>query len=80
MIFGNVRVHDATEIVIDERFLVQCHADAPNHAAHNLAARGLGIEDAAGRYRADDAGDTDDAELLVHLHFGEDRRMGVVRM
>ena len=51
-----------------------------DHAAHDLAVRGLGIEDPPGRDRADDAGDADDAELLVHLHFGEDRRMGVARV
>ena len=37
----------------------------------------LGVQDAAGRDRVDDARDADDAELLVHLHLGEDRRMGV---
>ena len=80
MILGDVGVHDAAEAVIDQRLLVQRHADAPHHAAHDLAVRGLGIQDAAGRDRADDAGDADDAELLVHLHLGEDRRMRVARM
>jgi hypothetical protein len=47
MIFGNVCVHDAAEIVVDERFLVQRHPDAPHHAAQDRAARGLGVEDAA---------------------------------
>ena len=68
------------KLVIDQRFLVQRHADAPHHAAHDLAARGLGVQDAPGRDRADDAGDADDAELLVDLHLGEDRRMRVVRV
>jgi hypothetical protein len=56
---------------------VQRHADAPDHAAQYLAARRLGLENAAGRYRTDHAGDTDDAELFVHLHFREDCRMGI---
>ena len=77
MILGDVGIHDAAEGVIDQRFLVQRHADAPDHAAHDLAARRLGVENAASRHRTDNAGDTDDAELLVHLHFRKDRRMGV---
>ena len=78
MILGDVGIHDATEAVVDQRFLVQRHADAPDHAAHDLAVRGLGVQDAPGRDRADDASDADDAELLVHLHLGKDRRMRVL--
>ena len=77
VVFGNIGVHDAAEMVIDQRLLVQRHADAPHHAAHDLAARRLGVEDAPGRDRVDDAGDADHAELFVDLHLGEDRRMGV---
>src|SRR4029077_11299686 len=36
MILGDVGIHDATEIVIDQRLFVQCHADTPHHAAHDL--------------------------------------------
>ena len=80
MVLGDVGVHDAAEAVIDQRLLVQRHADAPHHAAHDLAVRGLGVEDAPGRDRVDDARDADDAELLVDLHLGEDRRMRVARV
>ena len=66
--------------MIDERFFVQRHADAPHHAARDLVGSGLGVEDTPGRDCTDDAGDANDAELLVHLHFGEDRRMGVARI
>ena len=38
MILGDVGVHDAAEPVIDQRLLVQRHADAPDHAAEDLAA------------------------------------------
>jgi len=54
------------------------HADAPDHAARDLAARGLGVQDAPGRNRADGAGDADDAELLIHLHLDKVRRVRVV--
>ena len=79
MILGDVRVHDAAEIVIDQRLLVQRHADPPDHAAHDLARRGLGVEDASGGNRADEAGDADDAKLFVDPDLGEDCRMRVVR-
>jgi hypothetical protein len=39
----NVRIHNAAEFVIGERFLVQ--RDTPNHAAHDLSARGLGVQE-----------------------------------
>src|SRR4029077_3161457 len=55
-------------------------ADAPYHAAHDLAVGGLGVEDAPGRDRADDAGHADDADFLVDLDLGEDRRMRVARI
>jgi hypothetical protein len=50
----------------------------PHHAAQDLAARGLGVQDAAGRNRADGARDADDAELLIHLHLDKVRRVRVV--
>ena len=55
------------EFVIDERFLMQRHADAPDHTADDLAGRGLGVQDAPGRDRTDDTGDADNTKLLVHL-------------
>ena len=51
-----------------------------DHAADDLAASGLGVQDAPGRDRIDDAGDTDDTELLVYHDFREYRRMRVVGM
>ena len=80
MVFGDIGVHDAPECMIDQRLLVQRHADAADDGAHDLAVRGLGIEDAAGGDRADDAGDTDHADLLVDLHFGEHGGMRVLRV
>ena len=56
------------------------HANAPHHAAHDLAVCGLGVQDATGRNCVDDARHADDAELLVYLDLGEDRRMCVVRL
>src|ERR1700686_2211406 len=71
MIFGNVCIHDAAKSVVEESFLVQRHSDAPHYAAHDLAGRGLGVQDASGRDRADDSGDSDYAELLIDFHVGE---------
>ena len=66
--------------MIDQRLLVQRHADAADDGAHDLAVRGLGIEDAAGGDRADHAGDADHADLLVDFHLGEHGRMRVLRV
>src|SRR5262249_5736585 len=41
---------------------------------------GFRINDAAGSDRIDHARHADNTELLVDLHFGEDRRMGIARM
>src|SRR5262249_28040067 len=77
-IFGDIGINDSTIPVIDQRFLAQRHSDTPDHATYDLARRGLGVEDAPGGNGADDARDADHAELLVHLHLSEDRRMCVV--
>ena len=55
VVLGDVGVHDAAELVIDQRLLVQRHADPPHHAAHDLAVRRLGVEDTPGGDRVDDA-------------------------
>ena len=77
MVLGDVGIHDPAEAVVDQRLLVEGHADAPDDAAHDLAVRRLRIEYATGGDRVDDARDADDANLLVHLHLGKDRRVGV---
>ena len=38
MIFGDIHIHDAAEIVIDQRLLMQRHCNTPYEAANNLAA------------------------------------------
>ena len=65
--------------MVDQRLFVQRHADAPDHAAQDLAARGLGVQDTPGGNRADDARDANHAKLLVHLHLGKDCCVSVVR-
>src|SRR5437016_1589290 len=64
-------VHDLAEAVIRHGFFVQCHADAHDDAAENLASRGLRIDDAAGRSRADDLRDANYAEILVDPYLGK---------
>src|SRR5262245_8212250 len=80
VVFGDVGVHDAAEFVVDQRFLVESHADAPHNASHDLTGSCLRIDDAPGGDRVHDAGYPDDADLLVHLHFGENCRVRVACM
>src|SRR6185312_16953745 len=80
VVFGNVGVHDASEAVVEQRFLVQRHADAPDHAAHHLAVGGLAIEDAAGGDGIDHAGHADDAKIFIHLDLREDGGVDVARV
>ena len=77
MVLGNVGVHDATEPVVEQRLLVQRHADAPDDAAHDLTVGCHGVQDAPGSDSVDDSGDSNDTELLVDLYLGKDRRMDV---
>src|SRR5207245_3648327 len=72
VVFGNVGVHDASEAVVEQRFLVQRHADAPDHAAHDLAVGGLWVEDAASGDGIDHAGHAYDAKFFIHLDLRED--------
>ena len=60
-------IHEAAEHVVDHALLFEGHADAPDDAADDLAARGLRVQDLAGRDRVHDPGDANDAEVLVDL-------------
>ena len=61
--------------MVIKRFLVESHADTPYDTPHDLTGGGLRIDDAPGGNRIDNACHADDPKLLVHLHFGEDRRV-----
>lgn len=65
------------EGVVDQRLLMQRHSNTSHHATDDLATSRLGIEDTARGHCIDDAGHADDTDLLVDLHFDEDRRMRV---
>ena len=78
MILGEIVIDEAAIAVVDHGLFMQRHADAADHGAHDLAVRGLGIEDAAGGHGADHARDAEHAELLVEPHLGEHRRMDFV--
>ena len=78
MILGEIVIDETAIAVVDHGLFMQRHADAADHGAHDLAVRGLGIEDAAGRHRADHARDAKHAELLVEPHLGEHRRVDFV--
>src|SRR5262249_57260157 len=71
----------ARQVLVDERavaevdviFLHQRSADAPDHAADHLRARGLGIENAAGRKHAEHAPNTYLACVAIHSNLREMR-------
>jgi len=88
---ADVRVHHdmiARQVLIDERavakvdviFLHQRRADAPDHGADHLRARGLGIENAAGREHAEHAPNADLARIPIHSDLREMRAEGVMRV
>src|SRR4051812_39324959 len=54
VVLGDIRIHDPAEAVIHHRLLVQGHPDSPDHAAHDLAAASLGVQNPPGRDGTDD--------------------------
>src|SRR5208283_374139 len=78
MILGEIAVHETAISVVDHALFVQRHADTPDHAAQDLAARGLGVQDTPGGNRADDARDANHAKLLVNLNLSKDCCVSVV--
>src|SRR5262249_29885296 len=80
VVLGEIGVDYAPQVVINQRFLVQGHANAPDHAACNLVAGRHWVENASGGNSTDDARDANDAKLLIHLHFREHGRMHVARV
>src|SRR5262245_36914407 len=80
VVFREIGVHDTPEPVVGHRLLVQRHADAHDHAAENLAAPRLCIDDSAGGDRAHDAVHTDDAYLFIDLHLDKYRSMRASRV
>ena len=68
-VVGEVGVDDAA--VVEVGFFHEGHADAHGNAAEDLAARSLGIDDAAVVDGGDDAGDADAAEGFVDGDFDE---------
>src|SRR6185437_11655474 len=73
LILGEIRVDVPTRARIDVRLLEQRHANAPHHAALNLAPGRLFVEHAADRVRCHDARHADDAEIGVDVYFAEHR-------
>lgn len=69
MVLGVAVIHETAEIVVEQRFLVKRHANTPHHAAHDLTAGSLGVEDAARGNGIDHARDAHYPEVLVYLHF-----------
>ena len=80
VVLGEIVVHEPAEPVVDQRLLVQRHAEPHHHAAQDLAARGLGVQDPPSGDGADDPGDADHAQLLVDPDLREHGRMRVGRV
>jgi hypothetical protein len=59
--------------------LHQRRADAPDHAADHLRARGLGVENAAGREHAEHAPHANLTRILMHADFDEMRAEGIMQ-
>src|SRR5690606_14905628 len=78
VILGEIVVHDAADAVIGQRLLLQRHPKAHHDPTDDLAAGGLGIDDAAGGSGADDPRHPDHTQLLVDADLGEDGAVGVM--
>ena len=65
--------------MVDHRFLHQGRADAQDHAADRLDARGLRVQDAAGGEHAEHPPQPDLAGVRVDADFGEMRAVGLLR-
>ena len=80
MILRKIRIHDAAAAAVHHGFLVQRERHAPDHAAEQLAADQVRIDDAPGGEGADHAGDADLAEIGIDLDLGKHRAMRVHRV
>src|SRR5215470_7352423 len=68
VIRGEIVVHEASKLVIDDAFFFQGHTDAPDDGTDDLTARRLGVQDATCSDRADDSRDPDRSQIIVHTH------------
>ena len=78
VIARQILVDERAEAVVDVIFLHQRAADAPDHPADHLRARGLGIENAAGREHAEHAPNADLAGVPIHSDLREMGAKGVM--
>src|SRR5262249_29300345 len=69
--------HEAADGVVEHAFFLECHADTPDDRPDDLAASGLGTQDAAAGNRANDPSDRHRAELFVNPDFREDGRVAI---
>ncbi len=79
-VLGQVHVRKGTEVPVEMRLLQERHADSLDDAAVVLAARGLGVQDAAARERRHDAVHAHDAEVGIDAHFREHGTEGAGRI
>ena len=68
---GEVVVEEVAELAVHDALLVQRHREAHGHAADELRARGLRVDDAADGEDAEHARDADLAGVDVDAHLGE---------
>ncbi len=71
VILSQVVVGNASEAMIPFDFFMECMADAHDHAAQELTASRLGIENHAACKDAEHAPDANYAKVFVHGYFDE---------
>src|SRR3954469_17019129 len=71
VVLREVGVDDAAIALIHQRLFEERHADAPDNAAHHLAARELRVHQPADAVVGHDARHDDAAEVLVDAHLDE---------
>src|SRR5262245_53128932 len=75
VILGQIVVHEASTLLIDDAFFLQGRTDSTDDATNDLTACCLGVQDATSGDRADDARDPDRSKVIVDPHFHKHCRM-----
>ena len=79
MVLGEVVVEVVAELAVHDALLLQRHPEAQGHAADELGARGLRVDDAADREHAEHAREPDLAAVGVDADLDELGAEGVAR-
>ena len=80
VVLRQVSIHKLAQLTVQQRFLPQRQAQAPDHTSQNLASRGFGVHDAAGGYGRYGTGDVDDAQFRIDFDLHEGSSVGGPRV